>query len=153
MSTTGITGIVAEIRAEIGACRLCKGMKPFRKQAPECFGTTSTGYMLVGEAAGAGPRPFDDKTGQVLRRALDAVNDDRFRDLEDLFFLSQAVRCIPPHPTDKAKTRAPTKTECRTCRPHPRLRRPGSRAPEGPKPPSRERNHPRLRASCRREED
>ena len=118
MSVAGITGIIAEIRTEIGACRLCPAMRPFRRQAPDAFGTTSTGYMLVGEAPGLGAQPFDDAAGKVMREALTRVGDDEFRDLEDLFFLAHATRCIPPHPKEKEKTRAPTRAECRTCRPY-----------------------------------
>ena len=59
METNGVAGIITEIRSEIGACRLCPSMKPFKKQPQGCFGTTTTGYMLVGEAPGHGPRPFD----------------------------------------------------------------------------------------------
>ena len=57
-SPMGVAGIVTEIRAGIAACRLCPGMRPFRKGAPESFGTTATGYMLVGDSAWM-PKPLD----------------------------------------------------------------------------------------------
>jgi DNA polymerase len=103
---TGVVGIVTEIRAGIAACRLCPGMRPFRKRPPEAFGTTSTGYMLVAEAPGRAP--------SFLQEALDDVADGRFRDLGDLFFLADAVRCAPRR---NGKGRAPSAPECRTCNP------------------------------------
>ncbi|MHC4490296.1 MAG: uracil-DNA glycosylase family protein [Planctomycetota bacterium] len=121
MRANGVGGIVAEIRAEIGACRLCRGLRPHRKQPLGAFGTTRTGYMLVGESPTYSPRPFDDAAGEVLRRALRAVGDEEYRDLEDLFFLAHAARCVPRHPKNTRrvkKTRPPTRAECRTCRPY-----------------------------------
>ncbi|MHC4973451.1 MAG: uracil-DNA glycosylase [Planctomycetota bacterium] len=117
----GVAGIVAEIRAEIGACRLCRGLRPHKKQPPGTFGTTRTGYLLVGEAPTYSPRPFDDAAGDVLRRALSEVGDEEYRELEDLFFLTHAVRCVPRHPKNTRKikkTRPPTRAECRACRPY-----------------------------------
>jgi len=128
--TTGVASVIAEIRAEIGACKLCPGLKPHRKLPSKSFGTTQTGYMLVGEAAGPGARPFDDAAGEVLRKAVRDVGDETHRDLEDLFFLSQAARCGPVRPDDAKRTRSPTRRECRACSPflafemralHPRL--------------------------------
>ncbi|MHC4818471.1 MAG: uracil-DNA glycosylase [Planctomycetota bacterium] len=119
--TNGVGGLVAEIRAEIGACRLCRGLRPHRKHPPGAFGTTRTGYMLVGEAPTYSPRPFDDAAGEVLRQALRQVGDEEYGDLEDLFFLAHAVRCVPRHPGNTRKikkTRPPTRAECRTCRPY-----------------------------------
>lgn len=109
-SPIGVAGIVAEIRAGIAACRLCPGMKPFRKRPPESFGTTRTGYMLVGEAPG--------RTGGFLQEALTELGDERFQELGDLFFLSDGVRCTPRDRTDGRKTRAPSAAECRTCSPY-----------------------------------
>ena len=120
MQTNGVAGIIAEIRAEVGACRLCKGMRPFKKTGPESFGTTTTGYMLVGDAPTYGA-PFDDSAGAVLRQSLRDVGDEEYAELEDLFFLAHTTRCVAPHPDNtrnKKKTRPPTRVECRTCRPY-----------------------------------
>ena len=121
LRTNGVGGIIAEIRAEIGACRLCRGLRPHRKPPPDAFGTTRTGYMLVGDAPTYSPRPFDDAAGAVLRQALRDVGDEEHEDLEDLFFLTHATRCVPRHPKNTRKirkTRPPTRSECRTCRPY-----------------------------------
>lgn len=119
----GIVAMLAELRADAKACRLCPSMKPFRKGRTPPHGTIHTGYMLVCEAP---ERGADD----VLLDALRAVNDQRYHSLGDLFFLANAARCRPPHAEDRERTRAPTRAECRQCRPflqfeirtlHPRL--------------------------------
>jgi DNA polymerase len=126
----GVPGIVAEIRAAIARCRLCSAMRPFRKLPPESFGTTRTGYVLVGEAPGTGGALFGDAAGAVLREAMAQAGDEEFRSLEDLFFLAHAVRCVPLDRKVKGRTRPPKRSECAACRPflslelralHPRL--------------------------------
>lgn len=106
----GVAGVIHEIRAEIGRCRLCLGLNPWRKQAPESFGTTSTGYMIVSEAPGKLPLPF-------LRAALSAVGDARYREVDELFYLADAVRCRPQDRGDASKSRLPTRAECVNCHP------------------------------------
>jgi DNA polymerase len=109
---------VADIRAGVAACRVCPGLAPHRKHPLESFGTTRTGYVLVGEAAGMAARPFDDPAGRVLRDALRAVGDPVHRELEDLFFLAQAVRCAPLRKGSKTAPRPPSRGECKACRPY-----------------------------------
>ncbi len=113
----GIAGIVHEIQAEVARCHFCPGLKPWKKLSPEAFGTTTTGYMIVGEAPGEGARPFDDRGGRLLRDALREVGDQRYRELEELFFLAHAVRCRPVD-TRLDRRRAPSKAECAGCRPY-----------------------------------
>jgi len=113
----GIAGIIHEIQAEVARCRFCPGLAPWRKLPAEAFGTTTTGFMLLGEAPGPGARPFDDRAGEVLRAALRDVGHDRFRELEDLFYLTHAVRCRPTDPRVDRR-RPPSKAECAGCRPY-----------------------------------
>jgi DNA polymerase len=108
---SGIAGILAELRAEVAACRICPAMQPFHKGGEAPLGTLQTGYMLVGEAPGRG-------TSEMLDAALAELDDPRFRTLGDLFFLADSVRCRPPHAKDAKKTRAPTRPECRNCAPY-----------------------------------
>jgi uracil-DNA glycosylase family 4 len=115
---SGILGLVAGIRAGIATCRLCPAMRPFRKLPPESFGTTRTGYVLISEAPGPKGELFRDAAGAVLREALAQAGDEEYRGLEDLFFLTHAVRCVPSDPKAKAKTRAPKRSECGACRPY-----------------------------------
>lgn len=114
----GVAGIVAGIRAGIASCKLCPAMRPHRKLPPESFGTTRTGYVLVAEAPGPKGDLFRDAAGAVLREALAQTHDDEYRALEDLFFVTHAVRCVPKNPKAKGKTRAPKRSECSSCRPY-----------------------------------
>jgi DNA polymerase len=115
---TGVAGLVAGIRAGIATCKLCPAMRPFRKLPPESFGTTRTGYVLVAEAPGPKGDLFRDAAGAVMREALAQTHDDEYASLEDLFFLTHAVRCVPMNPKAKGKTRAPRRSECGACRPY-----------------------------------
>jgi len=114
----GVAAVIADLRTEVAACRLCPAMKPFDQHPPQAFGTTTTGYMLVGDSPRGGERPFCDSKGQVMREALAAVDDGAYRDLEDLFFIADAVRCRPPNRQNAKRTRTPTKGECGNCRPY-----------------------------------
>jgi uracil-DNA glycosylase family 4 len=114
----GVAGLVAGIRAGIASCRLCPAMKPFHKLPAESFGTTRTGYVLVAEAPGPKGDLFRDASGTVLREALANAHDEEYKALEDLFFVTHAVRCVPRDPKTKAKTRAPKRSECGACRPY-----------------------------------
>jgi DNA polymerase len=86
-----VAGIVSEIREEVAGCRACAPMEPWRKHPPDSFGTTATGYVLVGQCP-------ERRTPRLplFREALAAVGDPRYRDLEDLFFLTDVVHCQPP---------------------------------------------------------
>lgn len=114
----GVAGIIAGIRTGIASCKLCPAMKPFRKLPLESFGTTRTGYVLVAEAPGMKGELFRDASGAVLREALAQTHDDEYKALEDLFFVTHAVRCVPRNPKAKKKTRAPKRSECAACRPY-----------------------------------
>jgi len=114
----GVPGLVAGIRAGIATCKLCPAMRPFRKLPPESFGTTRTGYVLVAEAPGMKGELFRDASGAAMREALAQTHDEEYTSLEDLFFLTHAVRCVPADPKAKAKTRAPKRSECSACRPY-----------------------------------
>lgn len=114
----GVAALVAGIRAGVTSCRLCPAMRPFRKLPPESFGTTRTGYVLVAEAPGMKGDLFRDASGAVLRDALSQAHDEEYRTLEDLFYVTHAVRCVPRDPKTKAKTRPPKRSECNACRPY-----------------------------------
>ncbi len=114
----GVGGILADLRTNVSACRLCPRMAPFKKVAPDDSQTLSTGYMLVANAPDKRGRLFHGPAGQALRAALRAVEDPRYRELEDLFFMTAAARCSPRQKNDKRKLRPPTVAECRNCRPY-----------------------------------
>jgi len=115
---SGIVGILAELRREACNCRLCSGMTPHRKPRPDPTGTTATGCMLVAEAPAPCGSLLSETTRSVLDRAVRAMNDPRFRTVEDLFYVTCAVRCIPPHPAGPDRARPPSRAEWRMCSPY-----------------------------------
>ncbi len=94
-------------------------MKPWRQFRPEAYGDRSTGYLLVGEAPGhislIKGRRFTGPAGMLIRRALQSVGDPRYRDLEDLFYMTDVVKCHPAPAANPATNRSPRRTEVQTC--------------------------------------
>jgi len=114
----GVPALATEIRTGITACRLCPAMKPYQKLPANSYGTTHTGYVLVAESPGLTGGYCGEAAEAVLRAALAQAGDEEFRSLEDLFFLTHAVRCVPRDPKMKGRVRAPRRTECGECRPY-----------------------------------
>jgi len=115
---SGVAGILAELRREACACRLCASMGPHRKPPPDPPGLAATGCMLVAEAPAPDGSDLLGATRAVLRSAIRGMHDPRFREVEDLFFVTHAVRCIPPHPAGPDRARPPSRVEWRTCSPY-----------------------------------
>jgi uracil-DNA glycosylase len=76
----------------------------------------------VGEAPGRvsweNRRRFTGPAGLLLRRALRAVGHTRYRDLEDLFYMTDAVKCHPAPPGNLGANRSPRLAEVRACAAH-----------------------------------
>ncbi len=94
-------------------------MQPWRQFGPDSYGDRSTGYLLVGEAPGhvslMKGRRFTGPAGMLIRRALQSVGDPRYRDLEDLFYMTDVVKCHPAPLANPASNRSPRKTEVEAC--------------------------------------
>jgi DNA polymerase len=94
-------------------------MKPWRKFGPEVYGNASTGYLLVGEAPGYASwrkrRRFTGQAGMLIRRALWSVGHPRYRDLEDLFYMTDVVKCHPAAPANPSSNRSPRRVEVEAC--------------------------------------
>jgi len=125
-----VGGLLADLRADVAACRLCPRMAPYKKTAPDTAGTLASGFVLVAGAPDKRGRLFRDAAGEALRAALRDAGAPDYRELEQLFFVTTATRCSPRRPHDRRKSRPPSAVECRTCRPflhlemralHPRL--------------------------------
>ncbi|MGH2397753.1 MAG: uracil-DNA glycosylase family protein, partial [bacterium] len=94
-------------------------MKPWRKFGPGVYGDASTGYLLVGEAPGyvswrKGWR-FTGQAGMLIRRALRSVGHPRYWDLEDLFYMTDVVKCHPAAPASPSSNRSPRRVEVEAC--------------------------------------
>lgn len=107
------------LQNQIGACTLCPSMKPWRQFKLEAYGDRSTGYLLVGEAPGhvslVKSRRFTGPAGMLIRRALQSVGHPWYRDLEDLFYMTDVVKCHPAPAANPASNRSPRKTEVEAC--------------------------------------
>jgi DNA polymerase len=94
-------------------------MKPWRRFGVGAYGNAATGYLLVGEAPGhvswKKRRRFTGPAGMLIRRALQQINHPRYKDLEDLFYMTDVVKCHPAPPTNPASNRAPTRAEVEAC--------------------------------------
>jgi len=114
----GVPALATEIRSGITACKLCPAMTPYQKLPADSYGTTRTGYVMVVESPGLTGGYCGDAAEEVLRAALTQAGDEEFRSLEDLFFLTHAVRCVPRDSKMKGRVRAAKRTECAECRPY-----------------------------------
>ncbi len=107
------------LQAAIASCTTCPSLKPWRRFDWDAYGTPSTGYLLVGEAPGylswKKRRRFTGPAGMLIRRALRLVEHPRYRDLEDLFYMTDAVKCHPSPPDNPASNRVPRRTEKEAC--------------------------------------
>lgn len=107
------------LQQQIACCITCDSMKPWRRFGPDASGTVGTGYLLVGEAPGyvswKQGRRFTGPAGQLIRRALRQVDHPRYRDLEDLFYMTDTVKCHPAAPTNPSANRSPRRSEVRAC--------------------------------------
>ena len=97
-------------------------MKPWRRFGPAASGTADTGYLLVGEAPGylswKQGRRFTGPAGLLIRRSLARLAHPRFRDLEDLFYMTDAVKCHPAARANASANRSPRRAEIRACAGH-----------------------------------
>jgi uracil-DNA glycosylase family 4 len=77
---------------------------------------------MVGEAPGYRSwntgRRFTGPAGVLIRRALRAIGHTRYADLEDLFYLTDVVKCHPAQRQNGASNRPPRRSEIDTCLHH-----------------------------------
>jgi uracil-DNA glycosylase family 4 len=110
------------LQQEIARCTICDSMKPWRRFGPAASGTADTGYLLVGEAPGyvswKQGRRFTGPAGLLIRRSLARLAHPRFRDLEDLFYMTDAVKCHPAARANPSANRSPRRAEIRACAGH-----------------------------------
>ncbi len=108
------------IHHQIAGCTQCGTLQPWRKFPRVSHGTRRTRYMLIGEAPGAKSldhgRPFTGPGGNLLRSALAEVGDARFPQLEDLFYITDMVKCHPqPSRPGSGANRGPAAREVHAC--------------------------------------
>jgi 8-oxo-dGTP diphosphatase len=96
-------------------------MGGWRKFTPRALGRRDARFVLVGEAPGIASiengRQWTGAGGMILRREIRRLG----LDLEDLFYLTNAVKCWPAaarRPGRRPGNRSPLASEARRCRPY-----------------------------------
>jgi 8-oxo-dGTP diphosphatase len=108
---------LGRILGAAGRCTACPTMRPYRKFPGAAAGRRDARFMLVGEAPGIASiengRQWTGAGGMVLRREIRRLG----LDLEDLFYLTNAVKCWPAASGRKPGNRAPLRSEAARCQP------------------------------------
>jgi len=108
---------LGRILGAVGRCTACPTMRPYRKFPGAAAGHRDARFMLVGEAPGIASiengRQWTGAGGMVLRREIRRLG----LDLEDLFYLTNAVKCWPAAPGRKPANRGPLRSEVVRCGP------------------------------------
>lgn len=111
--------LLTRLQSDIGSCRLCSSLDPWRQFGSDAYGTPCTGYLLVGEAPGYKSweqrRRFTGPAGMLIRRALWQLTHPRYRDLEDLFYITDVVKCHPAAGSQSTSNRSPRRAEIQSC--------------------------------------
>ena len=113
---------LTRLQSDIAGCRLCGSMDPWRQFGLNAYGTAGTGYLLVGEAPGykswAQRRRFTGPAGMLIRRALRQLAHPHYRNLEDLFYITDVVKCHPGVGPQSTSNRSPRRAEIHSCLNH-----------------------------------
>ncbi len=98
-------------------CRQCVTIAPWWKFPPTSHGTPRYGLMILGEAPGRvsldNGRGFSNPRNLTIRRAFARAIAPRKLELEELFYLTDTVKCWPASPS--GANRAPRESEVRNC--------------------------------------
>ena len=101
----------------VARCTACATIRGYRQFPTSAAGRTDARFMLVGEAPGIASirnrRQWTGTGGMLLRREIRRLG----LDLEDLFYLTNAVKCWPSSPVPRVGNRAPLARETAQCRP------------------------------------
>ncbi len=110
---------LAVLQRDIASCTICRTLSPWRKFGRTAYGNPGTGYLLVGEAPGyvswRKRQRFTGPAGLVIRRALRQIAHPLYRTLEDLFYMTDVVKCHPARPGSPRSNRSPKPAEVSAC--------------------------------------
>jgi 8-oxo-dGTP diphosphatase len=108
---------LATLQRRVGRCTACPTIRGYRRFPAAAAGRPGRRLMLVGEAPGIASirnrRQWTGAGGMLLRREARRLG----LDLEDLFYLTNAVKCWPSAPGPREGNRAPLASEIARCRP------------------------------------
>lgn len=105
------------VLGQVEACTRCPTIRGYRKFPRAAAGRRDARFMLVGEAPGIASirnaRQWTGSGGMLLRREVRRLG----LDLEDLFYLTNAVKCWPAAPGRRPTNRSPRRSEAARCAP------------------------------------
>jgi 8-oxo-dGTP diphosphatase len=112
---------IAPVLRRVAMCRACPTIGPWRKFSASALGRRDARFVLVGEAPGIASIEngiqWTGAGGMLMRREIRRLG----LDLEDLFYLTNAVKCWPAGLPTAVRTRrgnrSPLLSEARRCRP------------------------------------
>jgi 8-oxo-dGTP diphosphatase len=108
---------LGRILSRVAACTACPTLRGYRQFPPGAHGRRDARFMLVGEAPGIASvenaRQWTGAGGMLLRREIRRLG----LDLEDLFYLTNAVKCWPRAPGRRPANRSPLRSEVIRCAP------------------------------------
>jgi len=98
-------------------CRVCATIAPYQKFPRASHGTARYRLVIVGEAPGRvslrNGRAFSNPRNLTIRRAFAQAVAPRSWELEDIFYLTDVVKCWPATPS--GANRSPARAEIATC--------------------------------------
>lgn len=115
-----MTPPVLRVLGRAGRCTACPTIRGYRQFPATAAGRPDARFVLVGEAPGIaslrGARQWTGPGGMLLRREIRRLG----LDLEDLFYLTNAVKCWPAAPrrpgARRSGNRSPLASEAARCR-------------------------------------
>jgi mutator protein MutT/uracil-DNA glycosylase family 4 len=114
---TSAARTLGRILGEVERCTVCPTIRPYCKFPRAAAGRREARFMLVGEAPGIASiengRQWTGTGGLVLRREIRRLG----LDLEDLFYLTNAVKCWPAALGRRPANRGPLRSEVVRCGP------------------------------------
>jgi 8-oxo-dGTP diphosphatase len=115
------SGVLGQVLHRVAKCTACPTISGYRKFPPKAHGRRDARFVLVGEAPGIASienrRQWTGAGGLILRREVRRLG----LDLEDLFYLTNAVKCWPAataaRDRGQSRNRSPLASEAARCRP------------------------------------
>ncbi|MBI4011019.1 MAG: NUDIX domain-containing protein [Candidatus Rokubacteria bacterium] len=102
---------------DVGRCTACPTIRGYRKFPRAAGGRRDARFVLIGEAPGIASienaRQWTGAGGMILRREIRRLG----LDLEDLFYLTNAVKCWPAATGRRPSNRSPLASEVARCAP------------------------------------
>ena len=106
---------LAVVLRQVAVCTACPTIPAYHKFPPTAHGRRNARFMLIGEAPGHASvenrRQWTGRGGMLLRREIRRLG----LDLEDLFYLTNVVKCWPARPGRRPGNRSPLRSEVRRC--------------------------------------